>query len=809
MRTQAVTQYLLHKLRFITCNRLIVLSLLTTTLLKLRNLGHKSIRLWDELYHALVARNLMKHFLKPTFYDQPYLPFDYRGWWQGNHIWLHKPPYAMWQIALSYHIFGVNTFALRLPSLILSGLAVFITYLIGSELYDKRVGLVAAFLQAINPLMMDLVHGYMFSDHINIALIFWVELSCYLLIKGIKTGKTKYYIWSGVAQGFGYLSKSYLCLVGFGIAVVILVLTRTNVLKSHKANINGKKILIHILFSVLVAAPWVIFCLIRYTKEFIFENRMIVAHLNTEVEVWERPWDFHLFQYMPSHYPHWYLIIFVSFFFLLAFAIRDRKLGDIYTVLWIIVVVFTLSLSASKVPAGTDIAVPALLLCFSAVCFRMIQSKYRVTAIGYFALVFSLFFLSQWPFHLFDGAKSTILSPISRITTVSKIAPTLYTNTWIIYQLLCYLAAFAIFFAIYMGLRPIRDSLWRDKYLSLLKIATVIMLLILAFPLLSASLKITGRETTPDDFEDVGRYVKENLPENSALLVESADQFGHFYLMFHADRSVYKPVSRHDGVWMLKDESLTEWTDYTVEADYMLHDRTMPLAFNYRCTDYENFYRFNPSDYADCVQWRLWSDGIGSPDDVSYLFFTKERVWYRVQITVNGKHHILKVKKTSDLTPFNEIQPCIEVDDIHHERGAIGIFGYGYVDSIIAHRIGADYAKSEVLFREDFQSEELNKLPSKWRFVGGSIEEFEAKTVKDPLNNSNKVMFVSVTPDVEGTAKTIESNGGIPYLVSVKNYNYPLVYRSPVKPHYLIYELSTVPWRGFSESVAKEPWKSR
>ena len=54
-------------------------------------------------------------------------------------------------------------------------------------------------------------------------------------------------------------------------------------------------------------------------------------------------------------------------------------------------------------------------------------------------------------------------------------------------------------------------------------------------------------------------------------------------------------------------------------------------------------------------------------------------------------------------------------------------------------------------------------------------------------------MFVSVTPDVEGTAKTIESSGGIPYLVSVKNYNYPLVYRSPVKPRYLVYELSAVP----------------
>lgn len=429
MQIRDIDQYLQHRLRFITCNRLFGVSLLATTLLKLRNLGHRSIALWDELYHALVARNLLKHFLKPTFYDQPYLPYDYRGWWQGNHIWLHKSPYAMWQIAVSYHIFGVNTFALRFPSLIMSSLAVFITYMIGSELYDRKVGLIAASLQAISPLMMNLVYGYMFSDHINAALIFWVELSCYLLIKGIKTGKTKYYIWSGVAQGFGYLSKSYLCLVSFGILVVIFALTRMNILKPYK--------------------------------------------------------------------------------------------GNIYIILW-----------------------------------------------------------------------------------------------------------------------------------------------------------------------------------------------------------------------------------------------------------------------------RFWMDGKSSSDDVSYPLFTTESVWYRVQIAVDGRRHIIKVKELSDSTSFNEIKPCMEIDDIHHERGAIGVFGYGYVDNIVVYRIRPDHAKSETLFEDDFESEELDRMPSKWRFFGVSSVGFEAKTVRDPINQNNKVTSVSAPHDMEGTARIIKTNGGIPYLVSTAEYGYPLVYKSPVEPHYRIYRLS-------------------
>lgn len=141
---------------------LLVLTLLSSFALKLQNLGHKSITLYDELFHALVAKNLLtrchsfaglpRHFFKFTLYDQPFLAYNFKHWGQ-NHVWLHKPPLAMWQIAISYYILGVNNFALRLPSVILSTGGCFLTYLIGTELYNKRIGLIAAFLQAFNPFL--------------------------------------------------------------------------------------------------------------------------------------------------------------------------------------------------------------------------------------------------------------------------------------------------------------------------------------------------------------------------------------------------------------------------------------------------------------------------------------------------------------------------------------------------------------------------------------------------------------------------------------------------------------------------------
>src|ERR1700676_3448114 len=136
------------------------LILLGTFLLKLRHLDHTGLTRWDEVFHAVVAQNVLKHPLKPTLVDVPYLPYDMTKWGE-NHVWLHKPILPFWQIALSFALLGVNTFALRLPSAILSTAAAWLTYLIGKELLDRRAALIAAALQAINPFLLTLVQGYL------------------------------------------------------------------------------------------------------------------------------------------------------------------------------------------------------------------------------------------------------------------------------------------------------------------------------------------------------------------------------------------------------------------------------------------------------------------------------------------------------------------------------------------------------------------------------------------------------------------------------------------------------------------------
>ena len=131
---------------------ILICILIASGALVLRNVGHSGITYWDEGFHAVVARNLTKHPLKFTLYDQPWLPYDYKGWGE-NHIWLHKPPVAMWTIWLAHLIFGINTFALRLPSAISLVVTAWLTYRIAADLFDKRAGLIAAFLHGFNPFL--------------------------------------------------------------------------------------------------------------------------------------------------------------------------------------------------------------------------------------------------------------------------------------------------------------------------------------------------------------------------------------------------------------------------------------------------------------------------------------------------------------------------------------------------------------------------------------------------------------------------------------------------------------------------------
>ncbi len=79
--------------------------------------------------------------------------------------YLDKPHFHFWLAALSYAIFGVNTFAYKFPSFLFSVLAVYSTYKLGNILYNVAIGKLAvlilasafAFIAANNDVRMDAI----------------------------------------------------------------------------------------------------------------------------------------------------------------------------------------------------------------------------------------------------------------------------------------------------------------------------------------------------------------------------------------------------------------------------------------------------------------------------------------------------------------------------------------------------------------------------------------------------------------------------------------------------------------------------
>ncbi len=537
--------------------------LIASAVLVLQNLGHSGITYWDEGFHAVVARNLTKHPLKFTLYDQPWLPYNYKGWGE-NHIWLHKPPVAMWTIWLSHLIFGINTFALRLPSAISLVVTTWLAFRIASDLFDKRAGLIAAFLQAFNPFLFESIHGYRYSDHIDIALLLWVQVSCWFLLRAIRTGKRKNYILSGVAMGVAYLSKSYLALITFGIALVVWAVSwytgRGNTARKIKISDVG----LQLLAAIATVAPWVIYCLIYYRKEFLWEHKRVLDHLNTDVESWGASWDRPLFDYMPLFYPVFYAALVAAVLCLIVVLFRRWELAELFVLAWGIGVIVPHTLAETKTPSATMIAVPPLLMCLAAVISRAWQRRDWIYTAIWMAGMLVITIIS--------GGR-TLVKSRDQFDGLKKFAPFIQTNFWIVEQLIGFGVLLAIFAGVHMLVR--HRNLQRWMWLGL-RTTALIIALFYAGRYVQAAYRVTERNSQVPLYEVSGQRLHREMPENACFFLDDERVGAHFDLMYYADRSTYQIYNKH----------MKEPRDFKNQAEIAREAGAIPYLFSVKETVY-------------------------------------------------------------------------------------------------------------------------------------------------------------------------------------------------------------------------------
>ena len=354
----------------------LIFILLCGWLLRYRAADHPYISQWDEAYHALVAKNLVSHPLRPTLHDSPLRDLDYRNW-TGNHIWLHKPPMALWLMAGSIAVGGRQELVFRLPSVVLGTVSVLLTFLVGRALFGELAGLVAAALHAVNPLCIRLASGTVPTDHVDAILVFAVELTWWLLLVA-SSRRLAPQVLAGVALGVALLTKS--------LPAAIALTGLLPFWDRQSLWALARPLTVVLLVAAVIVLPWKIYAMSMWPEESAFESRSVFQHLSSTVEEHAHSASWYL-ELIPAHFggmlqhevsriAAWWVIL-GSTALAAAHCWARRSLPLAAVLLWAVVPYVVFSLTPTKLYSYVAIAVPAVLLLVgyaASVSLRFVRS---------------------------------------------------------------------------------------------------------------------------------------------------------------------------------------------------------------------------------------------------------------------------------------------------------------------------------------------------------------------------------------------------------------------------------------------------
>jgi 4-amino-4-deoxy-L-arabinose transferase len=328
---------------------------------------------WDERYHALVAKNMAEDPFYPVLYADPVLPYAEEDW-TGNHIWVHKQPLPLWAIATSIKVFGAKAWAVRVPSMLLGVLGVFLTFLIASKLFDDRVGLVAALLHAINGFLIEQAGGRVPTDHIDAFHLFFVEAAIASVVLFADKRKMVWLLTGGVMMGLAILCKWLTALIALPF-LWALFWNKEQPFKILKLS------LIMLVPAVLVALPWQLYIYGAFPAQAAIESASNWNHITHVLDGMEGGPFFHIDKVRILYGEY----IYISILGFLLLTYRPRFEGKYLSIMvWFLIPLIFFSIVATKMRGYTSFASPALFIMTAALAlelWREWKSRYRIPLI--------------------------------------------------------------------------------------------------------------------------------------------------------------------------------------------------------------------------------------------------------------------------------------------------------------------------------------------------------------------------------------------------------------------------------------------
>jgi 4-amino-4-deoxy-L-arabinose transferase len=348
---------------------------------------------WDERYHALVAKNLSMYPAVPILRLEPIMAYDYKAWC-CNHIWLHKPPLFLYQMALSMKIFGVSLISARLPSVLMGTLLIYLVYRITTLIYDSYAGLWASLLCSTSYYLIGLCNGITDMDHNDMAFLFYNTISIWAFYEFIFNPRVKWLYILGIATGLAILCKWMAALLPLGVMAIFLIINKYKLRKQYLIHITLSSIL-----GLVLALSWYIYIFKYYPKESSFEMSYNASHLWKVIENHSGNVLFYLGTLIESH-GIWFLIMIIwgsyhSF-------IYHKRFEWLWLLLFIGVPYLVFSLAATKMPGYVIMASP-LFFAISAYGLTKLGDRFGEKSVS---LIFMALVVSVLNMHPMDTYKN-------------------------------------------------------------------------------------------------------------------------------------------------------------------------------------------------------------------------------------------------------------------------------------------------------------------------------------------------------------------------------------------------------------------
>jgi 4-amino-4-deoxy-L-arabinose transferase len=325
---------------------------------------------WDEHFHALVGKNLLSNPLKPMLLTHPVVPYQIASW-SSNHVWLHKQPLFLWQIAMSIKVLGNTVLAVRFPSVLMSTISIALVYRI-TQLFTKNnyTALIASLLMCFWNYQFNLISGRASTDHNDVAFGFYVLCSIWAYIEYLEKPNWSWIVLIGIFVGAAILNKwltGLLVYAAWGINALFFYL------KKKKLD-QFKYLFISFSIAVIVFLPWQLFIAQFYTVEWAHESEFNRRHL------WEAM-DGNgggIFFYLRKFKLYYGYIIGPLFIYGLYLFYKknfgERKIGNTLIILYTIIFIFFSLIVVTKMRAFVYCVLPIGII-FASISIEEIKNK--------------------------------------------------------------------------------------------------------------------------------------------------------------------------------------------------------------------------------------------------------------------------------------------------------------------------------------------------------------------------------------------------------------------------------------------------